>query len=218
MSFHDAVGYSLSGQFQGGGADGSILTFRDTELSYKGNIGISVPVSLLVPVQARHPQVTAGDLIQFAGAVALTNCPGAPRIEFLAGRPDATAPASDGTVPIPFSDADALLTRLADIGMSPAETVALLASHSVAHAPSTDPSLTGANTGQLDTTPAKFDTEFFLETLLKGVGYPGNGSNAINEVESPLPKQNVVRLESDFALAHDNRTACTWQGYISESF
>ena len=117
---------------------------------------------------------------------------------------------------IPFSDADALLTRLADVGMSPEETVALLASHSVAHAPSTDRSLTGANTGRLDTTPAKFDSRFFLETLLNGVGYPGNGSNSISEVKSPLPKQNVIRLESDFALAHDNRTACTWQGYISK--
>ena len=217
LSFHDAVGYSFSGQFQGHGADGSMLIFSDIELSYIANAGIDVPVSILQPVAARHPDVSAGDLIQFAAAVALTNCPGAPRIEFLAGRPNATIPASEGTIPIPFTDSDVLLSRMSDAGFTAEETVALLASHSTAHAPTTDPSLNGSNTGMLDTTPAEFDSEFFLEVLLNGVGFPGNGSNIISEVESPLPAQNLVRLESDFALAHDNRTACTWQSYISVS-
>ncbi len=40
--------------------------------------------------------------IQFAGAVGLAQCPGAPQLEFLLGRKDATQPANDGLVPEPF--------------------------------------------------------------------------------------------------------------------
>ena len=42
--------------------------------------------------------------IQFAGAVALSLCPGAPRLEFMLGRKDATQPAPDGLVPEPFGE------------------------------------------------------------------------------------------------------------------
>ena len=42
--------------------------------------------------------------IQFAGALALTQCPGAPRVDFLLGRKDATRPAPDGLVPEPFGE------------------------------------------------------------------------------------------------------------------
>lgn len=42
--------------------------------------------------------------IQFAGAVGLSNCPGAPQIAFSMGRPPAVAPAPDLTVPEPFGE------------------------------------------------------------------------------------------------------------------
>ena len=42
--------------------------------------------------------------IQFASAVGVSNCPGAPRLEFLLGRPRATRPAQDLTVPEPFRE------------------------------------------------------------------------------------------------------------------
>ena len=45
--------------------------------------------------------VTAGDLLYFAAAVGITNCPGAPQIQFFAGRPEATGPAPEGTVSLP---------------------------------------------------------------------------------------------------------------------
>lgn len=43
----------------------------------------------------------------------------------------------------------------------------------------------------------------------------------VGEVESPLPltvapNSGELRLQSDFELARDNRTACIWQGMISE--
>ena len=69
-------------------------------------------------------------------------------------------------------------------------------------------------------TPFTFDTQIFLEVLLKGVGFPG-GDNNTGEVSSPLPVGNgtdvgELRLQSDFGLAHDPRTACFWQGFVDK--
>ena len=65
-----------------------------------------------------------------------------------------------------------------------------------------------------------FDTQVFLEVLLKGVGFPGTPNNT-GEVTSPLPlttgtDTGELRLQSDFALARDDRTACIWQGFVNE--
>lgn len=56
--------------------------------------------------------------------------------------------------------------------------------------------------------------------LLKGVGFPGTTNNT-GEVASPLPLTSgtdtgELRLQSDFALARDSRTACIWQGFVNE--
>lgn len=157
--------------------------------------------------------VSAGDLIQFAGAVGISNCPGAPRLQFLAGRPNATFPASDGLVPEPQDSVDQILARMADAGFSAAELVHLLASHSIARVDHVDPNLEAV---PLDSTPFTFDTQFYLEVLLRGTGYPGSPNNT-GEVPSALYAQGEMRLESDFALAHDPRTSCTWQMMISTS-
>ncbi len=42
--------------------------------------------------------------IQFAGSLALSQCPGAPLTQFFLGRKDATQPAPDGLVPEPFGE------------------------------------------------------------------------------------------------------------------
>ena len=55
-----------------------------------------------------------------------------------------------------------------------------------------------------------------LQTLLKGVAFPGTGNDTgphDGEVLSPLPGE--VRLQSDFELARDPRTACEWQSFVS---
>lgn len=67
LTFHDAIGFSKSGALQGNGADGSMIIFRDIELAFPENAGIDDSVDALSPFLTRH-NVTAGDLIQFAGA------------------------------------------------------------------------------------------------------------------------------------------------------
>ncbi|KAF8513083.1 manganese peroxidase precursor [Gautieria morchelliformis] len=207
LSFHDAIAFSPALKAQGlpagGGADGSMLLFPNVEPNFHANLGISDSVDLLTPFLNNHTDVTAGDLIQFAAAVAIGNCPGAPKLEFKAGRPNATAPAPDGLIPEPQDAVDKIFARMKDGGnFSPDEVVALLASHSIARADHVDPQIKAA---PFDSTPFTFDTQVFLEVLLKGVGFPGSPNNT-GEAESPLPVgsgANVgeLRLQSDFSIA-----------------
>jgi len=217
LTFHDAIGFSKSGEFQGHGADGSMIIFDPIETAFAANAGIDDSVDALSPFLAsgKFPTLTAGDLIQFAGAVAVSNCPGAPRLEFLAGRPNATIPASDGTVPEPQNAVSAIFARMADAGFTPQDLVALLASHSVARS---DTLVENEMAVPFDTTPFVFDTQIFLEVLLKGVGFPFGADSQVTagaESESPLPNSNMLRLASDFAIAHDSETACAWQENVN---
>jgi manganese peroxidase len=146
LTFHDAIAISQSqGAKAGGGADGSMLLFPTVEPNFAANNGIDDSVNNLIPFLARHPTISAGDLVQFAGAVALTNCPGAPQLEFMAGRPNKTIAAVDGLIPEPQDSVDKILARFADAGnFSPFEVVSLLASHSVARADKVDPTIDAA--------------------------------------------------------------------------
>ena len=187
-----------------------MIIFSDIEVNFPANLGIDDSVDSLSPFLQRH-KVTAGDLIQFTGAVGVSNCPGAPRLEFLAGRPNATFPADIGTVPEPQDPVDMIFERMADAGFTPAELIHLLASHTVARADHVDPTIQAV---PFDSTPFTFDTQIFLEVLLKGTGFPGTANNT-GEVESPLPTQGEMRLQSDFRLARDPLTACEWQSMVN---
>ncbi|THH02945.1 hypothetical protein EW145_g6667 [Phellinidium pouzarii] len=195
LTFHDAMGFSP--ETGGGGADGSIITFASTELTYAANDdgGVQDIVTNLTPFVSKY-NVTPGDLVFFAGVVGLSNCPGAPTgLQFLTGRPLPVAAAPDGLVSLPTDSVSTILARFADVGFSADEVVALLASHSVAAADG----ISGTGHGApFDSTAAVFDSQFFVETQL-------------NET---LP--GAVRLPSDGLLARDNRTACTWQGFVTD--
>ncbi|KAG6886285.1 hypothetical protein C0993_006695 [Termitomyces sp. T159_Od127] len=136
LTFHDAIGFSPTRG--GGGADGSIIIFNDTEVNYPANRGIGGIVNKQKPYIAKHT-LTPGDFVQFAGAVGVSNCPGAPQMKFFLGRPNATGPAPDLTVPEPFGTICPFKEPMGDAGFSPREVVALLASHSVAAADVIDP-------------------------------------------------------------------------------
>ena len=101
-----------------------ILTYL---IQFPANGGTDEIVALEKRFIAQH-NISTADFIQFAGAVGLSNCPGAPRLEFLLGRPEATAPSPDLLVPEPFDTVDHILSRFADAGFTPEEVVALIAS------------------------------------------------------------------------------------------
>jgi hypothetical protein len=85
------------------------------------------------------------------------------------GRPAPTAPAPDLTVPEPTDSVTAILARFADAGFTAPEVVALLASHTIAAADVVDPSIPGT---PFDSTVGTFDSQVFLEVLLKGTRFP----------------------------------------------
>ncbi|KAI0027370.1 manganese peroxidase 3 [Vararia minispora EC-137] len=210
LSFHDAIGFSRTNSSFGTGADGSIFIFQNTELGFHANIGIDDAVAQETPlIKAVNGSISTADFIQLAAAVSLTNCPGTVRPTFMFGRKDATFPAPDGTVPEPFDSVTKILERMGDAGFSPAEVVAVLASHSIAGADNIDPNLVGL---PFDSTPSTFDTQFFIETQLVGTTFPGTSGNQ-GEVAAPL--QGELRLQSDFLLARDQRTACFWQANVN---
>lgn len=63
------------------GADGSIIIFADTETAFHANGGIDEIIGKQTPFIQAHPEISVGDFIQFAGAVGVSNCPGAPRLQ-----------------------------------------------------------------------------------------------------------------------------------------
>ncbi|KAJ6537944.1 manganese peroxidase [Mycena capillaripes] len=208
LSFHDAIGYSpnLKTQKVFGwiSLDGSLIKFSDTELNYAANEGLESIVTAEKFYADKH-KVGYGDMIQFAAAVSVGNCVGGPRIQFMAGRPEATEPAPDGLVPEAFASVTTILARVGDAGLTPEEMVDLLASHSVGVQEDVDPVIAGM---PFDSTPGKLDTNFFTETMLPGTVWPGNGSHQ-GEVKSF--SKHVFRLESDYRLSQDDRTTGHWQ-------
>ncbi|KAJ3528950.1 hypothetical protein NM688_g7924 [Phlebia brevispora] len=212
LTFHDAIAFSPSltrqGKWGGGGADGSVLVFDAIETAYDANDGIADIVKEQKTYVAKH-NISPGDFVQFAGAVGVSNCPGAPRLQFLLGRPPPILPAPDGLVPEPFDNVTSILNRFADAGFSSEEVIALLASHSVASSNDIDPTIAGA---PFDSTPYTFDSQVFVEVQLQGILWPGTANNE-GEVLSPL--EGEVRLQSDHDLARDPRTACSWQSFVN---
>ncbi|THV02687.1 manganese peroxidase isozyme precursor [Dendrothele bispora CBS 962.96] len=232
LTFHDAIGFSellkLQGKFGGGGADGSIMHFSDIETAFPANNGVDDIVDAQRPFAIKH-QVSFGDFIQFAGAVGVSNCPGAPRLEFLAGRSNVTQPSPPDLVPEPQDSVVKILARMADATFSPNELVALLASHSVAAQDHVDPIIHGS---PFDSTqdfsirsstsrsakglrlPTASSNPIFLQTLLQGDVIPGPDGLQVGEVKSPL--QGELRLQSDGALARHPITACEWQSFVND--
>ncbi|KIJ27956.1 class II peroxidase [Sphaerobolus stellatus SS14] len=101
----------------------------------------------------------------------------------MVGGPNATTPPPEGLIPLPSDSPPTIFTRFKDGGgFTPAEVVALLASHSIGCADHVDP---GLNAAPFDSTPFAFDTKFYLKVLPKGVELPGFSNNS-GEVSSPL--------------------------------
>ncbi|KAJ8095912.1 hypothetical protein PM082_015133 [Marasmius tenuissimus] len=213
LSFHDAIGYSKrllsEGKYGGGGADGSIIIHRNVELAFPLNKGLETIVERQLQIGLSH-DISYGDLIQFAAAVGITDCPGAPRLEFLAGRDKETQPSPEGLLPDAAASVDVLIERHADAGFSASDMVDLLISHTIGGQEHVNPST--PNT-PFDTTPTAFDTQFFIETLLNGTSPPFGG---VQPGEAIPPLNGAFRLASDHLIARDSRTACLWQSYAND--
>ncbi|KAJ7028310.1 putative versatile peroxidase [Mycena alexandri] len=208
LSFHDAIGYSplLKSQRKvgGDGADGSLIMFASAELGYPANEGLEE----IVHSEKRFADKW-GVSIQLAAAGSVRNCAGGPRISFLAGRPSATHASPVDLVTEAFDSVDKILARVQDAGLTPQELVDLLASHSIGLQDTVDPTISGT---PFDTTPSVFDTKFYLETLLHGTVWPGDGAHP-SEAMSPF--EGELRLQSDAALAQYPRTSCYWSGFVN---
>ncbi|KAK0431562.1 manganese peroxidase 1 precursor [Armillaria borealis] len=226
LTFHDAIAWSDFNDV-GGGADGSIVTFSEIETNFHANDGIDEIVETIKPFIARH-NITAGDFIQLSGAVGLTNCPGAPQLNFLFGRPAAIEPAQDKLVPEPFDTVTDIIARFTDAGVTTPQLIALLSSHTVAAADKVDVTVglihihfvffhsttifADSGVTPFDSTPGIFDTQIFIEVQLRGTQFPGTGGNH-GEVMSPLAGE--MRLQSDHTLSTDSRTDCIWQSFAN---
>jgi len=208
LIFHDAIGISPTAG--GGGADGSILTFNATELTFPANDGLDDVLDDVGPFFLQFADVLSpGDFVQFAGALSLAACPGAPQIRFLLGRPPPIAASPPNLVPEPFDNATTIFNRMGSVGFSPDDVVALLSSHSIAGADTIDPNLQGV---PFDSTPSVFDTNIFIDVLLNGTLFPGTAGNQ-GEVMTAI--EGTLRLQSDSEIARDPRTACTWQSFVT---
>jgi hypothetical protein len=183
------------------------LTFASTETTYHANQGLDEVTAFIRPFQ-QHSNMTAGDFIQFAAAVAVSNCPGAPPLNAFIGRPPATQAAPDGLVPEPFHTVDQILARFNDAGgFDELEVVWFLIAHTIAAQNDVDPTIPRT---PFDSTPTIFDGQFFIDTQLRGISFPGKGGIQ-GTTTSPL--KGEFRLQSDQQLARDSRTACEWQSF-----
>lgn len=103
--------------------------------------------------------------------------------------------------------------RMGDAGLTPQDIVNLLVSHTVARSDTLVPQHEAV---PFDTTPFTFDSQVFLEVLLKGTGVPFGVNNTDGaEVNSPLPDEGEMRLQSDQAISRDPEMACFWQDMIN---
>ncbi|KAH9207641.1 heme peroxidase [Leptodontidium sp. 2 PMI_412] len=87
---------------------------------------------------------------EFAAAVAIVTCPGGPQIKTFVGRKDSTSPAKGSLLPDVFGAADDLYALFQRKGFTASELAALLG------AP--------VNASQ-DSTPGKWDVQYYAETL-----------------------------------------------------
>ena len=81
--------------------------------------------------------------IQFAAALSLSVCPGAPKVNFSIGRPAPLGPAPEFVIPLPTNTTDELIASFGAIGFSSDELVALLAAHTAGGANDFSPPVVG---------------------------------------------------------------------------
>jgi len=192
-AFHDAGTYSSKLAFSGpagGGADGSLL-LNPTEIGRGDNGGLedynAFIQGKLTSYRNSYGAVGAADLIQFASNVAIVTCPGGPKVKTVVGRTDSNVASPAGIMPPGFgpgSDHDSLLQLFLDKGFDAKELAALVGAHTCSTAFKQSPNI--PVDGAQDSTPGKWDVNFYAETY--------------------SPPANVYRFDSDKNLANKTTT------------
>ena len=86
-------------------------------------------------------------------------------------------------------------------------------SHTVAAADKVDTTIPGT---PFDSTPEIFDSQFFVETQLRGTLFPGTGGNQ-GEVESPLRGELRLQSDSEVIIHYDYSMYIHSSGFIAGS-
>jgi hypothetical protein len=147
--FHDCIN---------NGCDGSLIL--GDECNRAENAGLAGTCTQLMDWTNKF-NVGAADMIQFAAAIAIAECPLGPTVKAWAGRRDSSTSAPVGSVPSSRDSVDKILSAFSAKGFSADDVVALLGTHSVAVQVNDDPSQAGKS---LDSTPSTCDTRFYTET------------------------------------------------------
>jgi hypothetical protein len=147
--FHDCIN---------NGCDGSLIL--SDECSRPENAGLSDICTKLLDWSTRY-DVSAADMIQFAAATAISQCPLGPKVQALVGRKDKKKAAHVGSVPSSRDPVEKILGAFGAKGFSAQDVVALMGTHSVAVQLHDDPAQAGKS---LDSTPSVCDMTFYKET------------------------------------------------------
>ncbi|XP_014552338.1 hypothetical protein COCVIDRAFT_30298 [Bipolaris victoriae FI3] len=141
------------------GCNGSLILSQE-ECSRVENLGLQALCTTLNQKRIQY-RVGAADMVQFAGAMALSACPLGPQVQALVGRKDSPQAAPRNGLPRSSDTVQKILSMFAAKGFSPQDVVALLGTHSIAIQVQDDPSRAGAS---LDSTPAVCDIRYYAET------------------------------------------------------
>jgi hypothetical protein len=196
LGFHDAASWSKKRSAAGddrGGADGSFILFRED--TRPENNGLQDFVTKILAVHAKHPEVSAADLVQFSAHHATVSCPQGPRIAFFAGRVDATEASPLGLVPDVHDSAQNLIDLFMDKTINAVDLTALLGAHTSAKQFHVDETVAASS---IDSTPGIWDTNFYNETLQ---------ANATH---------GVFRFPSDLVLSKTELMAVAWKDFVGE--
>ena len=133
LAFHDACSRDVIRNI--GGATGSVRFPEEHERP--GNEGVSAAIPLNQATResltAKGIEVSYGDLIVLAGAVAVEVCEG-PRIEVELGRVDQTGADDDGYLPDSNEPYEELKARFERMGLNARDLIALSGAHTLGRA------------------------------------------------------------------------------------
>lgn len=193
-AFHDAATFSTKLPFYApaaGGADGSLLLSAN-EINRADNDGLhdyhTTFKQKFTTYRSLGYCLSAADLIQFSGSLAVLACPGGRVGRVTVGRTDTTTEAPPDLLPAAFGPSashDTIFQLFADKGFSARDLAALLGAHSTSRANFQTAHGVPAGSSQ-DDTPGLWDVRYYNQTYFP----PAAGSD-------------VVRFESDVNLSDE---------------